>query len=230
MGDAAGRTPIPTVTSCVTLCVPEVAPYGIETPTAEFPVPAPWTGGAALAPTAPVFVNWVGPAADAAETVEQGYDFELGGAQFQLLAGALNTDYRIEAARVTLVPGGMLAPVCTQRDIMIVGIAGLAVASVNGAARPVGPGAFLYVHAGSVWSVAHAPPDDPTPATVTLIFVGAGPLGFYRAAASIVADNRPASAEANVLSSSAAQPSVSPAQDVVARLATVARSYGVILH
>nr|UDO48105.1 hypothetical protein [Pandoravirus massiliensis] len=103
------------------------------------------------------------------------------GATYRLLAGAVDTQCRLEAALVALQPRACAQPcfVFAGSDVSFVGVSGTGVITINGRAYPLTATAYFYVRAGSSFAVSNSA--GATPLVFVQQFVGAAAgLGFYR--------------------------------------------------
>lgn len=209
--------PLASVSSCITVVEPVLTPFEISAPTAIYTFPkinsnvqacrssftstdhryeckhddnnrdAGDTCHTIPLPSAPIYVINPSLPTTSEDVLDQGRDFALGGAQFQLLVGTLNTKCNLELARVTFLPGSGLPLVrlCVS-DAWLSSILGTVLVQVNGVVRPLTPGSFIYIHAGSTYAVSTMT-SDTAPAMILLGFLRAGPMGFYRHAADLLA-------------------------------------------
>ncbi|WBR14271.1 Cupin-like domain-containing protein [Pandoravirus kuranda] len=102
------------------------------------------------------------------------------GATYTLLAGAVDTQCRVEAALVTLQPRACAQPafVFAGSDVSFVGVSGTGAITINGRTYPLTPTAYFYVRAGSAFAVGNSAGSAPLVFVQQFVGAAAG-LGFY---------------------------------------------------
>lgn len=103
------------------------------------------------------------------------------GATYTLLAGAVDTRCRVEAALVTLQPRACAQPcfVFAGSDVSFVGVSGNGAITINGRTYPLTATAYFYVRAGSAFAVSNSVGTAPLVFVQQFVGAAAG-LGFYR--------------------------------------------------
>ncbi|AVK76784.1 hypothetical protein pmac_cds_96 [Pandoravirus macleodensis] len=103
------------------------------------------------------------------------------GATYTLLAGAVDTRCRVEAALVTLPPRACAQPcfVFAGSDVSFVGVSGSGAITINGRTYPLTATAYFYVRAGSAFAVSNSVGTAPLVFVQQFVGAAAG-LGFYR--------------------------------------------------